>query len=434
MVDTQLFLWKILWDWPKDFFYNIDPFSLEVELVFLNTCGFISTARSEMLDTIKNLLRKNKKICIFGCAVHYFEQLLKENTITNSEHTERENIKKNENIYFLSWSELANFDPKMLQSSKKTFEIKDSFQRIKSFRAYTNLDLWFEYLKIAEWCNNNCSFCIIPQIRWKQISLSIEDLVLEVKNLISNGAKEIILIAQDTTRYGVDLYGQAKLIELLETIDDLPWDFVYRVLYLYPDILTQKHLAKFQKLKKFIPYFDIPLQHASPKILKSMWRFYNHEMSLSLLKYIRENFENSFIRTNFIIGFPGETEEDFQLLMDFIQEDYFDNISLFEYHDEILAESYKLSDKIDEKTIRSRFLKAQKLVNKIQKNRAKIRKKKEQIWTISNIWFEKDWTAKLFVRPFLHCPEIDEEDEIWLDQILESLDGDELDIGMRVRY
>lgn len=251
----------------------------------------------------------------------------------------------------------------------KKSEQEQDFQRPNNARAYTNLNLGFEYLKIAEGCNNQCSFCIIPKIRGKQISLPIETLVEEAKNLIANGVHELILIAQDSTRYGVDLYGKSQLFELLEAIDALEGDFHYRVLYLYPDLLTKKHLERLTKLEKFVPYFDLPLQHASPKILKAMGRFYNHAMTLELLEFIKTQFPSRFIRTNFIIGFPGETEKDFQLLMDFIAEDYFENIALFEYHDEPLAASSQLPDKVDGKTIRSRFLQAKKLVDQLQNAR-----------------------------------------------------------------
>ncbi len=149
------------------------------------------------------------------------------------------------------------------------------------------------------------------------------------------------------------------------------------MLYLYPDLLTKKHLERLTKLQKFIPYFDLPLQHASPKILKAMGRFYNHEMTLELLEFIKQHFPERFVRTNFIIGFPGETEEDFQLLLDFIKQDRFENIALFEYHDEALASSSKLPDKVDDQVIRERFLRAKKLVNSLFDAREKAKQKEK---------------------------------------------------------
>ena len=374
LVDTQFLLGRILERRPDQFFYAVDPFSDEVELVFLNTCGFISSGRQEMFHTMKKLLRKRKKICLLGCAVQYFEKLVKDARLSDAETQEWERLKSHPGLIFLSRSELANFEPSLLEKpliagEDQLFDGSD-FQWQENTRAYTNSELGFEYLKIAEGCNNHCSFCIIPTIRGKQRSLSLEAVIAEARNLIASGVRELILIAQDSTRYGVDLYGKSQLFELLEGIDALEGDFHYRVLYLYPDLLTKKHLERLTKLKKFIPYFDLPLQHASPKILKAMGRFYDHQMTLELLDFIEGHFPERFVRTNFIIGFPGETEEDFQVLMDFIRGDWFENIALFEYHDEPLAASSLLPDKVEAKTIRKRFLEAKKLVDELQAQRS----------------------------------------------------------------
>lgn len=374
LVDTQFLLGRILERRPDQFFYAVDPFSDEVELVFLNTCGFISSGRQEMFHTMKKLLRKKKKICLLGCAVQYFEKLVKDARLSDAETQEWETLKSHPGLTFLSRSELANFEPSLLEKpliagGEQLFDGSD-FQWQENARAYTNSELGFEYLKIAEGCNNHCSFCIIPTIRGKQRSLSLEAVIAEARNLIASGVRELILIAQDSTRYGVDLYGKSQLFELLEGIDALEGDFHYRVLYLYPDLLTKKHLERLTKLKKFIPYFDLPLQHASPKILEAMGRFYDHQMTLELLDFIEGHFPERFVRTNFIIGFPGETEEDFQALMDFIRGDWFENIALFEYHDEPLAASSLLPDKVEAKTIRKRFLEAKKLVDELQAERS----------------------------------------------------------------
>ena len=374
LVDTQFLLGRILERRPDQFFYAVDPFSDEVELVFLNTCGFISSGRQEMFHTMKKLLRKKKKICLLGCAVQYFEKLVKDARLSDAETQEWERLKSHPGLIFFSRSELANFEPSLLEKpliagGEQLFDGSD-FQWQENARAYTNSELGFEYLKIAEGCNNHCSFCIIPTIRGKQRSLSLEAVIAEARNLIASGVRELILIAQDSTRYGVDLYGKSQLFELLEGIDALEGDFHYRVLYLYPDLLTKKHLERLTKLKKFIPYFDLPLQHASPKILKAMGRFYDHQMTLELLDFIEGHFLERFVRTNFIIGFPGETEEDFQVLMDFIRGDWFENIALFEYHDEPLAASSLLPDKVEAKTIRKRFLEAKKLVDELQAQRS----------------------------------------------------------------
>ena len=432
LVDTQYLLWKILEKYSKDFQYSTNPYAKETEIVFLNTCSFVSSWRDEMFETIEKLKKMKKKICIIWCWVQYFEYLTKNNNISDEETKKWDEIKQNKDISFLSRKEVNNFTPKMLKKTENLF--CNDFVRPESARAYTNIDLWYEYLKIAEGCNNHCSFCIIPKIRGPQKSLPIETIIQEAKQLIAEWTKEIILLAQDTTRYGIDLYQAAKLFELLEKLDNLEWDFKYRVLYMYPDILTKKHLEKLTTLKKFIPYFDLPLQHSSPKILKSMWRFYNHDMTLELLNFIKNNFKEYFIRTNFIIWFPWETQEDFDHLITFIEQDYFNNIALFEYHDEKLSESSKLPDKVDEKIIRERFQITKKLVDKLLKDREIQRKNKEFTGTISDIQPTKNGSYKITIRPSLNCPEIDNEDKVSLENIIESYDWDELDIWCRVKY
>ena len=200
----------------------------------------------------------------------------------------------------------------------------------------------------------------------------------EAKQMIANGIKEIILIAQDTTRYGTDLYGEPKLLELLKKLDAIKGDFTYRLLYLYPDIVTLNQVKELKKLKKFLPYFDIPLQHISSPVLKNMGRFYDEKYIIQFIDQIKKIFPVRFIRTNLIIGFPGETKEDFDKLVKFVDETKFDNIALFEYHDEPLATSSKLPNKVDDHEIRTRFTKIRQLVNRQLLESEQARKGKEE--------------------------------------------------------
>ena len=252
--------------------------------------------------------------------------------------------------------------------------------------------------------------------------------------MIANGITEIILIAQDTTRYGTDLYGTPQLLELLKKLDALKGDFTYRLLYLYPDIVTLNQIKQLKTLKKFIPYFDIPLQHISSPVLKKMGRFYDEEYITIFLDQIKKSFPERFIRTNLIVGFPGETKKDFEKLLKFVEETNFDNIALFEYHDEPMAASSKLGNKVDDHEIRTRFTKIRQLVNKQLLAHENSRKGKEEIGYIMEIW--KDGKMeKLTVRPRLHCPEIDSYDEIGLDQVIGTFEEkDELEIGDKIVY
>ena len=234
-------------------------------------------------------------------------------------------------------------------------------------------------------------------------------------------------------RYGTDFSSKSQLLPLLHELDKLPYDFKYRILYLYPDILTLKQLEEFATLEKFIPYFDIPLQHISPKLLKSMGRFYDDKMIHTLLKWIRSLFPEAFIRTNIIIWFPGETDEDMQLLQSFLNEDYFDNIALFEYHDEPLAKSSTFENKVSDEIIHSRFKAIRLQVDKLLKAREKKRKWKNQIGFVESVW-EKNGQIFLSVRPEINCPEIDPVDEVNLENVIQCFDWNEIEIGSMVEY
>lgn len=442
LVDTQFLLGNIFGlanNNPNyDINYSTDPYDKDVKYVFLNTCGFISSGRYEMFETIEKLLREDKIIYLLWCGLYYFANL--DNAKIDDEEKEIwKNILEHKNIHLISWDDWNNIS---IENLIKWYDSKwfGESPIYKWTKAYTNAEYKFEYLKIAEWCNNNCTFCIIPKIRGKQKSLPIEEIVQEVRNMIDAGIDEIILIAQDTNRYGIDLYGKSMLFELLEELEKIEWDWMYRILYLYPDILTLRQLEKLKNFKKFIPYFDIPLQHISENVLKNMGRFYDQKHIYKLLDFIDKNFETRFVRTNIIIWFPWETDENFQELCDFVNWYKFDNIALFEYHDEPLAESSKLKNKVDEKVIRKRFKKIKEILD-LRNGRACLpakagpfTTKKDKLWYV--MWFK--WTPKtpiIIVRPRLHAPEIDSYDDIKLDNILEVYWDDEwIDIGSKILY
>lgn len=423
LVDSQYFLGRLFDMSMKTPEYQLnyftDPFDKKTTMVFVNTCGFISSGRDEADETVKKLLKAEKTVYLLWCAVQYYKKLTKEQWITNVHYLSRGDLNK------------VNLKNIMQGYDSKTF---GDFEFSTGPRVYTNLEQKFEYLKIAEWCDNHCTFCIIPAIRWKQQSLSIEKIITEAKNMIASWVKEIILIAQDTTRYGTDLYGEPKLLKLLKKLDAVKGDFTYRLLYLYPDIVTLSQIKELKTLKKFIPYFDIPLQHISSSVLKNMGRFYDEGYIIKFLDQIKKTFPIGFIRTNLIIGFPGETEKDFDKLMNFVDETKFDNIALFEYHDEPLAASSRLSNKVDYDIIRGRFTKIRQLVNRQLLDYEHVRKWKEETWYIMETWKDEK-VEKLTVRPQLHCPEIDWYDEISLDQVIGTFeDNNELEIWDKISY
>ena len=475
LVDSQLFLWKLLSEDGDKIEYYSEPYDKNVDIVLLNTCGFISSWREEMFQTVEKLLKAKKRICLIGCGVQYFEKVLKQisfkephpsplllgegawptpqpsaapqtggkksslsgegdhevvERLLKKELQTREKMLENENISYLSRNDLTFANIESLRKRSQNF---DDFCWYDAPRLLTNYENRYEYLKIAEWCNNSCAFCIIPQIRWKLTSLPIKSVLAEAENLLKQWIEELIIVAQDTMRYWTDFSSKSQLLPLLHELDKLPYDFKYRILYLYPDILTLKQLEDFASLKKFIPYFDIPLQHISPKLLKSMWRFYDDKMIHSLLKEIRKLFPESFIRTNIIVWFPWETDEDMELLQSFLDEDYFDNIALFEYHDEPLAPSSSFKNKVSDTVVRERFNTICKQVDKLLASREKKRKWKNQIWFVE--WIKQDKKDILLaIRPEINCPEIDPVDEVKLENVIQCFDGEEIEIWSKVKY
>lgn len=441
LVDSQHFLGRLFDISIKTPEYQLnyytDPFDTKTDIVFVNTCGFISSGRDEADATVRKLLKTKKKIYLLWCAVQYYKKLQEQETEPQEQEKNKSQFPHPKpliaNLHYLSRGDLNKVNIKNIMQGydSKTF---GNFEFSTWPRVYTNLEQKFEYLKIAEWCDNHCTFCIIPQIRGKQQSLPIEKVIIEAKNMIASGIKEIILIAQDTTRYGTDLYGKPQLMDLLKKLDKLKGDFSYRLLYLYPDIVTLNQIKELKTLKKFIPYFDIPLQHISSPILKRMGRFYDEWYLIQFLDQIKKNFPIKYIRTNLIIGFPGETDEDFEKLMEFVDETKFDNIALFEYHDETLAASSKLDMKVDYDIIRARFTKIRQLVNRQLIEHEQAKKGKEEVGYIMETWKEGE-VEKLTVRPWLHCPEIDSYDEISLKHVVEVFDEkNELDIGDKIVY
>ena len=434
LVDSQLFLWKLLSENGDGIEYYSDPYDKNVDVVLLNTCWFISSWREEMFETIDKLIKSKKKICLIWCWVQYFEKVLKKqktnNELINDEIDRRETLLLNENISYLSRNDLSLANIQSLFHRSQQF---DDFCRYGAPRLLTNCENRYEYLKIAEWCNNTCAYCIIPQIRWKLTSLPIESILSDAENLLKQWIEELIIVAQDTMRYWTDFSSKSQLLPLLHELDNLLYDFKYRILYLYPDILTIKHIEEFASLKKFIPYFDIPLQHISPKLLKLMWRFYDDKMIDSLLKQIRITFSDAFIRTNIIIWFPRETDEDMKLLQDFLDRDYFDNIALFEYHDEPLAPSYSFENKVSDSLVHKRFNIISKQVERLMDTHEKKRIGTKQIWFVEWISQHKDKII-LSIRPEINCSEIDPVDEVKLENVTQCFDSDEIDIWSKVEY
>lgn len=310
----------------------------QADILIVNTCGFIDAAKEESIDTILESVEyksegRCKKVLLSGClAQRYPEELIKE-------IPEIDGIIGTGNIDYIN--ELLD---RSLAGDLfiKTDNLNSAYiEGIRKEEVNTT-----EYVKISEGCNNNCSYCIIPSLRGKNRSRKIEDIYSEVKYLVSKGAREIILIAQNTTDYGIDLYSKyslAKLIKEISKIEDLKW---IRVLYLYPDHFTEELIEEFKNNDKLVNYVDMPLQHISDDVLKKMNRKTSKEHIIKTLKNLRKSVPDIVIRTTFIVGFPGESDDDFNQLVDFIEDIKFDKLGVFEYSKEEGTRAASLDEQI----------------------------------------------------------------------------------------
>ncbi|WP_459128781.1 30S ribosomal protein S12 methylthiotransferase RimO [Guggenheimella bovis] len=308
----------------------------EAELILLNTCGFIEPAVREGIDRILELSEykqeKCKRLVVMGCmAERYKEELERELPEVDA---------------FLGTGYLEGVVD-FLEGKKKTgYEARDHEEKVQLLPFLPTKHSAF--LKIAEGCDNHCSYCLIPKLRGTFRSRAVDEIVREAKAFSRLGVKELILIAQDTSRYGLDI--GTNLITLLKELDQIEGIEWIRLEYVYPDKLDDTIIEELSKLKKFVPYFDIPIQHVSNRILKLMNRHTDKESIESVLQSIRRHFKESAIRTSIIVGFPSETDEDFHELLTFIEEHPFDRLGTFTYWDEEGSASSKLPEKVDQET------------------------------------------------------------------------------------
>lgn len=310
------------------------------DVAIVNTCGFIESAKQESIDEILELatLKKEgriKKLVVTGClAERYREEIHKE-------------LPEVDGVFGIGANgDIAACIESVMQGFTERFPEKEKMPLCGDRELST--PSYFAYLKIAEGCDNRCTYCAIPLIRGGYRSRTMESIEEEARALVENGAKELILIAQDTTRYGLDLYGEyslAKLLRRLCRIEKLHW---IRVLYCYPDAITDELLDTIAEEEKIVKYIDLPLQHASGRILKAMNRRGDRASLTALMRKIREKIPGVTLRTTLITGFPGETEADFTELAEFVKEVQFERLGCFAYSQEEDTPAAELPDQIDE--------------------------------------------------------------------------------------
>ena len=305
----------------------------EAEAIIINTCGFINSAKEEAINTIFKMAEYKKQNCkkliVVGClAQRYKETLEAEIPEVDAVISIREYPHLHEILHSL-------LDGKELVSYGKS-------ERMVSSKP------WTAYLKIAEGCSNRCTYCAIPLIRGDNVTFPMEQLVQEAKELAQRGVKELVLIAQDTTKYGVDLYGKRSLLELLQKLHEIDGFHWIRILYMYPDEIDEDLIEGMAKLPKVLPYFDIPMQHANNRMLAAMNRRGTKEEVLALIKKIRKTYADPTLRTTFIVGFPSETQEDFDELMQFVEDVHWDRMGAFTYSPEEDTPAFDMEQSVAE--------------------------------------------------------------------------------------
>lgn len=343
LVDTEVMLGAL-----TDHKIELTSNPSEADIIIVNTCSFIKSAKEESITTVLNMAEykegKCRSLIIAGCLGERYKQELLD------EIPEADAI-----VGTGAWHRIVEAVEETLKGNRVVIDGPiDTIYDDKMTRITTTPD-YSAYIKVAEGCNNRCSYCVIPMVRGNYRSRTIESIVAEAIRLTNNGVKEINLIAQDTTNYGSDLYGESKLTDLLKElvkIDKLQW---IRILYCYPKYFTDELIDLMASEPKICKYVDLPLQHASNDVLKSMARLDTRESVIELLAKIKNKIPNVTVRTSFIVGFPGETDEQYQSLREFVKEQRFDKVGVFTYSHEEDTPAYDMPHQISDEVKQERY-------------------------------------------------------------------------------
>ena len=390
LVDTEVMLGLVL-----KAGYEPTPHLEDADFYVINTCGFLESARQEAIDIIDSLFKTKKptaKVVVTGCMVQSHREILKE---------------KFPDIHYY----LGSGDAEKILEALSSEEAKDGVTDAKSYLQVGEVPRvlstpkHYAYLKIAEGCKKRCSFCIIPHIKGGLKSKTVEQVKKEFSALLSQGVKEIILIAQDLGDFAKDRYEDGGLEKLLKELTTIQGDYWLRLLYLYPDEITDELIDILQKEPRIVPYLDMPLQHINDRVLKAMHRKTNRAQIISIITKLREKIPQIVIRTSLMVGFPSETEEEFQELNQFIQDYPLDNIGIFQYSKENESYSALLAGHHDDETKKRRFEILAATQQKVLKQQAK--RFINQILDVVIEGTHPESQYLLVGRFYGQCPEID---------------------------
>ena len=373
--------------------YEVDANDELADYVIVNTCSFIQAAREESVRTLVELAEANKKIVITGCMAQHFQaQLLDELPEavalvgTGDYHKIVDVIERTE------------LGERVTEVSQEPTYIAD--ETTPRYRTTTE---GVAYLRIAEGCDYRCAFCIIPHLRGNQRSRTIESIVAEANQLASEGVREIILISQITTNYGLDIYGEPRLAELIRALGevDIPW---VRMHYAYPTGLTPGVMAAMQETLNVLPYLDLPLQHSHPEILRSMNRPWQGRVNDGIIERIKSALPDAVLRTTFIVGFPGETDEQFEHLLQFVQRHEFDHVGVFTFSPEEGTPAYELPNQLPQSVMDARRDALMQIQQPIS-----LRRNRLQIGKVVDVLIEQEnpETGELVGRSARFSPEVD---------------------------
>lgn len=353
LVDSELMLGLL-----KTGGYEIVNDSSDADIIIVNTCGFIDSAKQESINTILEMAALKEQKCelliVTGCMAERYRQMILD------EIPEVDAV-----VGTGSYGEIAAVIEEAYEGERVSRYGELAGTEYMEGDRVVSTGKGYAYLKIAEGCDNKCTYCIIPSLRGPFRSRSIGAIVHEAEKLASSGIKEIILAAQDTTRYGTDIYGKKALVDLLRQLSQIKGIEWIRLLYCYPEEIDDELINEIASNDKVCKYLDIPIQHASDNVLRRMGRRGTSEEICSLLDKLREKIPGLIIRTTLIVGFPGETEEDFGKLMEFVEKYKFDRLGAFMYSREEGTPAYKMRDQIPSRVKRSRHSRLMKLQRSI---------------------------------------------------------------------
>lgn len=373
--------------------YQVDTNEELADYVIVNTCSFIQAAREESVQTLVELAEADKKIVITGCmAQHFQDQLLEELP---------------EAVALVGTGDYHKIVDVIQRAESgervKEVSVEPTYIADETTPRYRTTSEGVAYLRVAEGCDYRCAFCIIPHLRGNQRSRSIESIVAEAQQLAAEGVQELILISQITTNYGLDLYGEPKLAELLRALGkvDVPW---IRMHYAYPTGLTPKVIAAIQETHNVLPYLDLPLQHSHPEILRAMNRPWQGHVNDGIIERIKAALPSAVLRTTFIVGFPGETDEHFEHLLQFVQRHEFDHVGVFTFSPEEGTPACNLPNQLPQAVMDKRrdALMALQQPISLKKNQAEIGK-------VVDVLIEQEHpeTGELVGRSARFAPEVD---------------------------